>query len=317
MDNLDNEKSSKKFECTKCHYTTSRFSQYARHLDTKKHKWIILDNEKVPKGSVPCVVSKHVCLCGKEYLFKSGLCKHKNKCKLTEQDKDKDNTLVLTNFLSNSISKDNIFEILKQNQDFKTMIMEQNKHLLEQNKQIIELSNKPNITQYNTNCNNKFNLNFFLNEQCKNALNITEFVNSIDLKIKDLEIVGKLGYVDGISQIILNGLKELDIYKRPMHCSDLKREIVYVKDENKWEKENADKNKMKNVIKEIANKNIKQIPEWIKENPEYKDISSNKNDKYIQLVSNCMNGDTQEEQNKNIHYIIKNVQREIIIEKIR
>ncbi len=308
MDNLDNTKSSKKYRCEKCDYTTSKYSQYTRHLETIKHNRIIMDNKKIQKSSKPLKMSNFSCLCGKTYLFMSGLCKHKNKC--SEVTK-------FTDMIMTTSNNDNIIELLKQNEDFKALLIEQNKQIIEQNKQIIELSKNAsinNITQYNTTNSNKFNLNFFLNEQCKDALNIKDFINSIELKIKDLEIVGKLGYAEGISQIIVNGLKKLDVYKRPMHCSDIKREVLYVKDENKWEKENEDKNKFRSVIKEIANKNIKQIPEWIKMHPDYKEYSSKTNDEYIKILTNSMTGDI-EEQNKNINQIVKNISKEIVIEK--
>jgi hypothetical protein len=212
-------------------------------------------------------------------------------------------------------------EQIKENKDFKEMIIEQNKQNQELQKQLIELSGKSNscITNNTTNnCitnNNKFNINFFLNEKCKDALNIKDFVNSLTLKLTDLENFSKLGFAEGISKIFIRGLKELDVYKRPIHCSDLKREVLYVKDEDKWEKENDDKKKLKNVIHHISSKNINQIPEWVRQNPNCKDSDSNKNDVYLKMISNSMCGIDEAEAETNFNKIISNVVKEVVIEK--
>ena len=173
-----------------------------------------------------------------------------------------------------------------------------------------------NGTHNHTNSHNKtFNLQFFLNETCKDAMNIMDFVESIQLQLSDLESVGKLGYVEGISNIITKNLKALDVTQRPVHCTDKKRETIYIKDEDKWEKEDDQKVKLRKAIKKVANKNIKQISEWQKQNPEYNDPDSKQNDKYMKIVLNSMSGSTIEEQKNNINKIIKNVAKEVVIEK--
>lgn len=193
--------------------------------------------------------------------------------------------------------------------------------LLDQNaslqNQILELSKEKStvITHNNITNNNQFNINVFLNEHCKDALNLMDFVNSLQLKIKDLETTGKLGYAEGISKIFINGLKELELHKRPIHCSDLKRDVFYIKDCNIWEKDNKENEKIKKAIKVITNKNIKQIFEWKKENPEYYDIANKKNDEYMQIVYSAMCGETKDEEGKNYEKIIKNVAKEVIIHK--
>jgi hypothetical protein len=194
--------------------------------------------------------------------------------------------------------------------------------LIKENKEtrdaLIEMSNKiqsNNIVTNNNSHNKTFNLNFFLNEQCKDALNISEFVSSIKLDINDLENTGKVGYVEGITKIIVNNLKSLDIFKRPIHCSDIKREILYIKDEDKWEKESEEKDKLTKAIKVIANENIKQINKWKRKNPECKDPESMKNNEYLKIVSNAMSGSTEDETNKNINKIISNVAKEVVIDK--
>jgi hypothetical protein len=175
-----------------------------------------------------------------------------------------------------------------------------------------------NTNSYNTttNSNNKaFNLNLFLNETCKEALNISEFVSSIKLSIEDLENTGRKGYIEGISNIILKNLKGLEEHMRPLHCSDLKREILYIKDNNQWSKEGDDKPILTKAIKVIANENIKQIKSWKEKHPDCTNSESKNNNLYLKIVSNSMNGLTEQEGIKNINKIINNVAKETIINK--
>jgi hypothetical protein len=290
-------KSSNIFCCEKCHYNTCKKSQYDRHLLTPKHKNgknDKNDNQKVPKDLS--------CSCGKIYKHLSGLSRHKKTCnKNKEEPYEPPNNVIL--------------ELLKQNQEFKELI-------IEQNKQIVELASKVgantinNTTNNTTNNNtNNFNLQFFLNEQCKDALNIMDFINQLQLKTTDLDMVGRIGYSEGISKLFIRGLKELDIFKRPVHCSDLKRETLYVKDKDSWEKDNDEKNKMKTAIKYIAAKNFKQINEWREKNPESDDYDSKKHMDYHQIVIHSMGGATKEEDDNNYNKIIRNVAKEVIIDK--
>jgi len=209
---------------------------------------------------------------------------------------------------SDQSNKDNLIEyLIKENAEFKTLIME-----------LVKKDNISNNTVSNNtiNSHNKtFNLQFFLNEQCKDALNIGEFVDSIKLQLSDLENTGRLGYVEGVSKILIKNLNELDVVKRPIHCSDLKREVLYIKDDNKWSKENDDKHVIKKAIKDVANKNIKQITEWTHLNPDCKNSESKKNNQYLNIVMNSMSGGTNEEQSSNIEKIIKNITKSVIIEK--
>ena len=154
----------------------------------------------------------------------------------------------------------------------------------------------------------------FLNEKCKDAINITDFVNSLVVTINDLEETARLGYAEGISKIFVNGLKQLDVYKRPIHCSDLKREVFYIKDQDNWEKDN-DKTHLLQAIKVVGNKNIKQISEWQKINPHFKDPESKQNDKYLSMLCNVMSGGSQEETAKNYDKIVRNIVKETVIEK--
>jgi hypothetical protein len=292
---MDNIKSSEKFVCFKCDYKTSRESQWLRHISTSKHNFVNMDNKKVP--------SIFECVCGKTYSYINGLYKHKKNCN--------NNKNTFNKYFKNN---DELIEaVLKDNQEFKQMLIEQNNKLFElassKNNTVI------NNTTNNNTTNNNFNLQMFLNVQCKDALNISDFLDSLQVKIKDLEDTGRLGYVDGISKIFLNGLKDLNINSRPIHCSDLKREVIYIKDKDVWEKENSDRDKLKLAIKTITSKNIKQIPLWQKENPDCFDSSSRKNDQYLKIVSNAMNGLTKEETDKNYDKIIAKLAKETVIQK--
>jgi hypothetical protein len=279
------------FRCELCDYNTCKKSQFERHTLTMKHKM-----KHCCQGSGPKVPLERSfgCDCGKTYTDRTGLWKHKKKCNGSIDTKDQ-----------------LIMEVLKQNHDFKELISEQNN-------KIMELANKPviiNNTTNNTTNNNKFNLNVFLNEKCKDAINIMDFVQSLQIELSELETIGKLGYVEGIGKIFIKGLQQLDVHKRPIHCSDFKREILYVKDQDAWEKDNDDKSKIKQAIKQIEHKNIKNIPEWINKYPDSKYADSPKNEQYMKIISNSMGGSTNEEDEKNFNKIIKKVASEVIIEK--
>jgi hypothetical protein len=201
---------------------------------------------------------------------------------------------------------------MKENAEFKQLIMDQNKQMAQISSNAIMNSGHNTI---NSNNNKTFNLQVFLNETCKDAINLTDFVNQIQLSVSDLEETGKLGYAEGISKVFIKNLNDIDFTQRPIHCSDSKREILYIKDDNQWNKEDENKSHLSKAIKQVANKNIKQISEWQKLHPEYSDPESKQNDKYMKIVLNSMSGSTPEEQKSNITKIIKNVTKEVIIEK--
>ena len=220
-----------------------------------------------------------------------------------------------------------IYTLIKQNQEFKDLIMVQHQQSYELQKHIVELSKEVkavgsgngniNNTVYNTNVTNSktnnFNMQIFLNEKCKDAMNISDFVKSINLEIADLEKVGQLGYIDGISNIILKNLKALDISQRPMHCSDVKRETMYVKDEDKWEKEDSDNKRLKKAIKYVANKNFQLIPEWKKKYPDCVYSDSKSSDQYNRLLIESVGGKYDTDINET--RIIKKIAKEVAIEK--
>jgi len=292
-----------KYECINCNFVCFKKGDYKRHLTTQKHVRLhnnVIENiiplENVTTNSYRCNI------CNKVYKHHSSLWKHSKIC--IQINNGAQTQLNQTNTTNNT--PELIVELVKQNQEFKQM-------LVEQNAKIIELSSKPTYMNSNNNNKTKFNLNFFLNEQCKDALNITDFVDSLKLSLTDLENTGKYGFVQGISQIFIRGLKELDIYKRPIHCSDLKRETIYVKDQNVWEKENEERLKLYKTIHQIANKNVNQITSWIMENPNCSDYYSKKNDQYLQIVNESIGGGDTDENNKYYDKIVKNMSKEVVI----
>jgi len=318
METILTPKNAKKYWCSICNFECSKKSDHDRHLMTRKHKngnpmetlETIIDLQKTPKTpKTPNVVSCKFCF--KEYKNKSGLWKHNKKCFEKKEEEKEEEKFETESKKEEEPKKDNdlIMLLLKENQEFKQLIIEQNKQNTAMQKQMLELAKKP-VSVTNTNCNNRFNLNLFLNEKCKDAMNITDFVNSLKLTLQDLEKTAELGYVKGLTNIIVNGLNELDICKRPIHCSDLKRETIYIKDNDAWEKENEDKKKLTRAIKHISIRNAKQVGQWTKENKGYDDSSSKKSDKYLKIVSEANGGEPEE-----INKIISNISSKVTIDK--
>jgi hypothetical protein len=295
-DNLSSN-SSKKFGCEKCDYYTCRKSQYDRHILSAKHKKTdsLLTNTDIKCSESSIII--FFCECGKQYKHRQSLFNHKKKCIHISDSESK------TEINNQQPTNELVLTLLNQN--------------MELQKQIIELCKEKNTVINNNTTNNNFNLNFFLNEKCKDALNIMDFINQLQLKLSDLDMVGRIGYVEGISKIFIRGLKELDVFKRPIHCSDFKREVLYVKDKDSWEKDNEEKKKLKTAIKFIAAKNFKQLNDWKEENPDSDDYDSKKHMEYHNIIIKAAGGSNNEEDDKNFNKIIKNVAKEVTIDKVQ
>jgi len=293
--------SSYNFYCKTCDYNTSKKFNYDKHLLTLKHKKSMLFNHTIDKGSQPL---KHVCkYCSKEYKDNSGLWRHKKKCKLPHNLLDNADELNSKDKIIMMLIKQNE-ELMKETTEVKTMIME-----------VLKNAAAHQTINNNTNCNNKsFNLNLFLNEKCKDAMNIMDFVDSIKLQLSDLENVGKSGFVNGISNIIVKNLKALDETQRPVHCTDKKREVIYVKDEDKWEKEDMEYKKVRKAIKTIAKKNSKLLFEFKETYPDCIDGDSKHSDTYSKLLVEAYGGFNKEDA-ENESKIIKNISKEVVIPK--
>jgi len=312
--NFEGKKSKKeqtKFYCETCDFVCCKKYNWERHLMTAKHiiatNGNILATQKEQKEQNDGINKSLACQsCGKIYKDRTGLWRHTKKCMeiktQNKQDIDSDE-----DFLYDIEDKDKlILQLLKQNGNLQNSL--------------IELSKEKSITNSNnnnhTNSHNKtFNLQIFLNETCKDAMNIMDFIKSIKPSLDDLENTGRKGYVEGISDLILKNLRALDQTKRPIHCSDLKRSILYIKDNDAWEKEGQDKPILTNAIKTIAFENIKQIQSWKEKYPGCTDADSRKNDMYLKIMLNSMSGSSEEECEKNLNKIINNVVKETIIQK--
>ena len=247
------QKSSKKFYCKKCDYSSNRESQWRRHLSTTKHKMDnmdnTLDNSKSTKRCFECA-------CGKVYKYNSGLSKHKKKCPLIMKNEV---VPVVKETSTTSSSKSSLsVEVLNK-------LVEQNNTLMEK---VIELSKDRQVINYQNCGNKKMTINVFLNQECKNAMNLTDFVENVKVSLEDLNYTKEHGYIKGISNIFVKHLKDLDPKERPIHCSDKKRLQFYVKEENKWEKDKANA-KIDKTIEDITVKQIKRIKEWEKKHPDY------------------------------------------------
>jgi hypothetical protein len=317
METFGNQKSANSatfFHCNICNYITIRKFNYIAHTNSTKHKknaeMETFGNQFSANSANSAKINnkQHICnKCNKPFKYRSGLWKHKHKCTSEET------------ISSNMITTELVLELIKDNKELQNIIVQQNNTI----NNIVDKFSKNDITNNitnnsnnNNNSHNKaFNLNLFLNETCKEAINISDFVNSIKISFEDLENTGRKGYINGISNIITKNLKNLEEHNRPIHCSDFKREIIYIKDNNKWIKETDNKQILTNAIKVIANENIKQIKGWREKYPDCTDADSKKNNMYLKIVSNSMNGITEEEGQRNISKIITNVSKETIIQK--
>jgi hypothetical protein len=303
---------SPKYNCEKCGIKTSNKKDYNNHLLTRKH----INTTNYNNLGIT-VEKEHICDCGKKYNHRSSLFNHKKKCINNNNNNNNNlsentNTTIPTTIPDINFFTNIVLEVVKNN----TELQKQNQDL---QKQMLELYKTTNtsITNNNNNNNNSynktFNLQFFLNEQCKDAMNIMDFVNSMTLEFADLEAVGKLGYVEGISGIIIKKLNEMDIYKRPIHCSDAKREIMFVKDDNVWEKENSTYDKLRKAIKYVTKKNSDMLIPWSKKYPACMNTSHPLNDTYIKLMGQAMGG--KEEFVDSENKIMKKIAKAVLIDK--
>jgi Txe/YoeB family toxin of Txe-Axe toxin-antitoxin module len=307
--NQNSAKICNKFYCEKCDYGTSRKSSYDDHLLSAKHNKSIIGNQNSANSANSAKnCNEFVCqICNKKYKDNSGLWRHKKKCELTKETLENDPP-TMKQILSPEFTPELmklITELVKGQNGIQESIVELCKN---------GTINNSHNTTHNNSHNKSFNLQFFLNETCKNAMNITEFVDSLQLQMSDLENVGEYGYIEGISSIIIKKLNTLDVTERPIHCTDKKRETMYIKDENKWEKEDEKKTKMHKLVTKVANKNITMISEFQKLHPEWKKCSSKYADQHNKIVIESMGGKGDNEYEKQ-EKIIKKIAKEVFVEK--
>jgi hypothetical protein len=316
MEILGNEKSEKNesFSCKDCDFTCRYISDWNRHITTRKHlsqsQQEMKGNEWKQNSASLTSLQTFICEnCNRNFKSSSGLWKHNKKCvhsKKLETIKEQAKTITDKDEL--------IMFLIKECTDYKNLIIEQQNKMFEQQSAMMKVIENGTMSHSHntTNSHNKaFNLQFFLNETCKDAMNINDFIESIKLQLSDLEKMGEVGYVEGISNIITTNLKALDVTQRPVHCTDKKRETMYIKDENHWEKEDDNKTKLRKAIQKIADKNIRLLPQFREKYPSYKDSSSKMSDKYDKMVVEAMVCDKEKDSK-----IIRNISNITTIEKL-
>jgi hypothetical protein len=302
MPNNKNEKNASKYICEKCNFISSKYSNYNKHLLTSKHNRLTNPNEKEPLQS-----NKYTCHCGKEYKHMSTLCNHKKNCKALDLTNTNNERCI------NPIENPSlVVELLKQNQEFKDLILEERREF---QKIIIEMAGNMGNNNNNTiNSNNKFNLNVFLNEKCKDAMSLTDFIKSMEITMEDFIQTGELGFVDGLSRVMIERINNMDLYNRPIHCTDLKRETVYIKDAEKWEKD-SDKERLRKAVKGVAYKNDSMRPIWYEKTPEVDILGSENCEKFFKYSQAALGGYGKEETKSFEDKIMKNILKEVTIDK--
>ena len=329
MDNIENIKSTKQikeYNCENCNFITRRICDYKRHLLTVKHKCIIEGNKKA--------INTNTCICGKEYKNRHGLSRHKKTCnyksieELTHEPIKETTQEYNLSKIEPNISM--FIEIIKENQEFKKLLLEQTIKVSEQNNQVIELHKENNIlinkliekesiTTINNNNNNnnittnnnqKFNLNIFLNETCKDAMNLKEFIDNIKVSFEELLTISNTGFVNGVSEIFIKRLNDMEVTKRPIHCTDVKRETIYLKDDDKWNKDENNNKNLKDAIERVEYKNIYSLNEWCNEHTDAFKSNTDDNDLWLNIYEQTLQGNENTREK-----VVKNITKKVTIEK--
>jgi len=289
-------KNAENFHCEFCDFSCSKKSNYNFHISTLKHKIRTNTNEKMPKNA-----RAYNCECGKIYKHASSLWNHKKKCNFTEEEPESQNQLIIKEDSDyKTLFLQAIGEMKEQRHDFIKQLHEQQEEAKRKDELMMEMIGKIGNTT-----NNNININMFLNDKCKEALNFSEFLQRIQVSYDDLENNAQLGFVNGITKILMDNLNQLQVYERPIHCTDAKRETLYIKDDDKWEKDTSEK-KLESAIQEVSRKSMTSLMDWKHENPDYQDMDS-------EFSKRCINIQKQSSasNNKKTYYpkIIHNIAR--------
>ena len=312
------------FCCEICAFKCVKKSDFDRHNMTAKHKRLTMtDRESAEKH---LSIKTYKCECGKEYMQRQSLHKHKKKCNYDHNEdavSNNDSVSPATESqqpTSTGVSDETMIAILQQTTELTNLVKEQQKQIQEQQEQhhkqiqelIPQLQQVTNINNNNTNCNNKFNLNFFLNEQCKDAISIQHFIENLNIGIRELEHMGDVGYVKGMMSIFSETLGKMDIYKRPLHCTDLKRDTLYIKQGDTWTKDTEDKTELKKIVETVKCRNYGSLRLWEREHPEAFECDTQDNIDYMRISSESLGGFNSTDTIK-LNKIIKHVVKEVYV----
>uniref|UniRef100_A0A6C0J1S7 C2H2-type domain-containing protein n=1 Tax=viral metagenome TaxID=1070528 RepID=A0A6C0J1S7_9ZZZZ len=321
-------KSSREYSCKTCDYHTSRLSQYDRHLLTAKHKLMT----KMMTNNDMKTAKAFVCEdCGNEYKYRQGLSVHRKKCQNTPEPTNID---LHDNASPDILDRDSILTLIKQNNDFKDLLVESNQKVEKSNQKTAELLEESNqktaelqqqlvdavknntsiVTNNITNNNQKFNLNFFLNDTCKDAMSITDFLGSMNVNFNELEYIGNHGYVNGMTKMIMDRLKGMDVTKRPIHCTDIKRETMYIKEDDGWSKDTEELTKLRRILSSVSMTNYRTVPVWRNAHPD-SEVMDSRTHNFCYKMMRAILGDAEDEQIRLDNKIIKTMSKDLFVSK--
>jgi len=295
-------KNPKRFSCQKCQFLTYNKKDYDRHITTRKHRNETDETKKTP--NIECDK------CNGVFTSRTTLWRHNKTCNvLLDKESDIDTDIEPNSNTEPNLNMISMFNhMMKENQELREI-------LKVQHKQLLDVASETKVVNHINTINNRFNLNFFLNEQCKDAMNLSDFLNNIEVSLEDVSNVGRLGYADGISRIIINALKDMDVYERPIHCSDIKREIMYIKENDIWEKDDERKYQMKRVLKLISHKNVKRLLDWREAHPGWLVYDSKEEAECLRITNESMGGGSDEENERLYKKMIRKIAHETLIDK--
>ena len=303
-------KNAEKFECVSCDFKCSKQSDYTRHLMTRKHLNAKNAKNITPNAKKKCQIDFN-CSCGKRFKHQSSYSRHKKTCTYVHEPEPEPQLEVKEK--TKPVTQLDVLETMVKRMETQDEVIEKQGKFIQKLAENIETSQPKVINNYNT--TNNFNLNMFLNDTCKNAMNITDFMESIKLTIADMDHLGKVGYVDAVSKVIVDGLNQLDVSERPIHCTDAKRNSLYLKNNDEWNKEAPDMPNIKKVIKNVTNKNQSKIYDWMDHNPAHKSLGTAKHREYMSIVGEAMGPTTDEEETTKFKSIINRVSSATVIDK--
>jgi len=310
------QKVANEYFCEKCDYRCSNLFNFTKHCSTRKHKMEIMEINGNKKVATLQTSSYNCAICGKNYATNAGLWKHNKVCKNSSPVNESTNITVLHDDIpGNEPIKNYIMKLVEQNNELKNMFIQQNTELHEK---IDILSQHPaqitNIQNNNKTVNN-FNLMVFLQERCKDALNMSQFIDTLQINTQSVEYTGAHGYVNGITKIFMDGLNQLDIHERPIHCTDLKRETLYIKENDKWEKDTEEKTKFKHALATVVNRNVAQVSHWEKENPRSQIPETDEYEFYFDIVRQSLGGGNHDVTARNNDKILRAIAGKVYLDK--